>query len=50
MFHRRFIHCVIEAKENSQNAPRLEIDFVLNFAFYFTTTIQIVLREYCFEG
>ena len=36
MFHRRFIHCVIEAKENSQNAPRLEIDFVLNFAFYFT--------------
>ena len=30
MFHERFINFVIDAKGKLQNAPRIEMDFVLN--------------------
>ena len=52
MIHRRFIHFDIGVKENLQNAPRFEVDFVLNFAMCSAdfscvngSTIQLVLRE-----
>ena len=52
MFHRRFMHFFFGAEEKLQNAPRFEMDFVLNLAMCsadFTcvngSMIQIVLRE-----
>ena len=50
--NRRFMHFFFGAKEKLQNAPRFEMDFVLNFdlcSAEFTcmngSTIRIVLRE-----
>ena len=52
IFHRRFMHFFFGAKEKLQNAPRFEMDFVLNLDMWsadFTrmngSTIRIVLRE-----